>query len=392
MRDEQGGLPSIGGHQLGINASALLSPLTGIGRYTFHLVTELQQLLQRPPWLFYATDWHQEIRSAALPGAVGLKKVIKRWLPDSYRLARMLMQQRFSAGVRRHQVGLYHEPNYLAFDYRGPTVVTVHDLSWIRYPETHPAERVRVMDRLMPEIMRRADHVVVDSAFVRAEVMAHYGIAAERVSTVLLGVGAEFHPMDESLCEAVLRRYGLHFGQYLLTVGTLEPRKNLVTALAAFAQLPAALRRRMPLVIAGGAGWRMEGFAADVRQMVARREVILTGYISQAELPALYSAARMLVFPSLYEGFGLPPLEAMACGTPVIVADRASLPEVVGAAAILVEALDVAAMALQIQRLIEDEGLHQSLSEAGVQRARQFSWRRCALQTLSVYQSVLHQT
>lgn len=389
MRDDHTGLPSIGDRQLGINGLALLSPLTGIGQYTWNLVTELRQLLRHPPWLFYATDWRNEIRSAPMAGASGFKQIAKRLIPGSYRVARLLMQRRFNAGVRTHRIALYHEPNYLAFDYRGPTIVTVHDLSWVRYPQTHPAERVRRMNRLMPDIVRRADHIVVDSMFIRAEVMAHYGVAPERVSTVLLGVQPDFRPRDEAACQTVLLRHGLRYGAYLLAVGTLEPRKNLQTVLAAFAQLPATLRRRYPLVIVGGAGWRMEAFSASVRQMIARAQVILTGFVSQADLPMLYAAARMLVYPSLYEGFGLPPLEAMACGVPVICADRASLPEVVGNAGILIDALDDRVLAAQIERLIEDESLHQALSESGVQRARQFTWRRCALQTLNVYQSVL---
>ncbi len=392
MRDDHTRLPTIGDRQLGINGLALLSPLTGIGQYTWNLVTELRQLLRHPPWLFYATDWRSEIRSTPAPGANGLKQIVKRWMPGSYRVARLLMQRRFSAGVRKHRIALYHEPNYLAFDYRGPTVVTIHDLSWIRYPHTHPRERVRRMNHLMPDIVRRADHIVVDSAFIRSEVMAHYGVAPERVSTVLLGVQPDFRPRDEASCQTILQRHGLHYGGYLLAVGTLEPRKNLHTALAAFAQLPATLRRRFPLVIAGGTGWRMDAFPISTRQMIARAEVILIGYVPQADLPALYAAARMLVYPSLYEGFGLPPLEAMASGVPVICADRASLPEVIGGAGILVDALDDQAMSAQIERLIDDESLHQTLSESGVQRARQFTWRRCALQTLSVYQAVLHQS
>ena len=254
MRDDHAGLPSIGDKQIGINGVALLSPLTGLGQYTFHLVSEMQQLLSRPPWLFYGSDWRQELRDTPLPGISRLKKIVRRWLPDSYRMSRLLMQHRFSAGVRKQRIELYHEPNCLAFEYRGPTVVTVHDLSWIGYPETHPPERVRIMERLMPEIMRRADHVVVDSAFIRAEVLSHYGIAPERVSTVPLGVQPAFRPMDKYACQPVLHRFGLRFGRYILAVGTLEPRKNLATVLAAHAQLPAVLRRYMPLVIAGGEG------------------------------------------------------------------------------------------------------------------------------------------
>ncbi|MDP9107795.1 MAG: glycosyltransferase family 4 protein, partial [Pseudomonadota bacterium] len=171
----------------------------------------------------------------------------------------------------------------------------------------------------------------------------------------------------------------------------LEPRKNLATVLAAFARLPAAQRARYPLVIAGGMGWRMDGFSRSLGALLASGEVRLTGYVGQQDLPLLYAGARMLVYPSLYEGFGLPPLEAMASGVPVIVSDRASLPEVVGDAALQVDALDEIALTEQITRLLEDDRLHMKLREAGLMRARQFSWEACARQTLAIYRAVLAQ-
>lgn len=377
----------LNGMRLGINAVPLLGPLTGVGQYTYRLISEMQQLLDPQPWLFYGTNWGQDLRTAAPPAARRINDAIKRCLPNPLVLTRLLKQLRFSGGARRHAISLYHEPAYLALRYRGPTVVTVHDISWIRYPETHPRERVREMNRVMPAVLRRADHVVVDSEFVRREVIEHYGLAPERVTTILLGVASEFRPVAAS--GPVLAQYGLQAGRYILAVGTLEPRKNLSTVIAAFSRLPDSVRRQTPLVIVGMHGWGMEKFSAGLQQMIARGEVVLTGYVAQEELPALYSGARMFVYPSIYEGFGLPPLEAMACGTPVIVSNRASLPEVVGDAGLLVEALDDEAIRRHMQSLLEDDALHARLARAGQERAAAFTWRRFALQTLDVYRKVL---
>jgi glycosyltransferase involved in cell wall biosynthesis len=379
----------LNGVRVGINAVPLLSPLTGVGQYTYQLISELRQLLAMPPWLFYGTSWEQEIRRTAFPGTREINGAIKRMLPSPHLVTRFLKQGCFSMGVQRHRIGLYHEPAYLAFRFRGPTVVTVHDLSWVRHPETHPADRVREMNRLMPWVVERASHVVVDSEFVRQEVIDHYGVRKDRVTTALLGVSPEFRPMGVHECAPVLTQLGLQAGRYLLAVGTLEPRKNLTTVIAAFAQLPDAVRRNYPLIIVGMNGWGMDRFSASLRHLIDAGEVRMLGYVPQSDLPALYAGARLFVYPSLYEGFGLPPLEAMACGVPVIASHRASLPEVVGDAGLLVEPLDDAGIAQHIRMLIDDDARHAALSAAGIARSRDFTWRKFALEILAIYGKVL---
>ncbi len=382
-------MDALAGKRVGIGGLALLPPLTGVGRYTFHLAHEMQALLAEKPMFFYARQWSAELRPMAVPATAAVRGSIARWVPHAWRAARWLQQRRFTAGARANGIALYHEPNYLAFRFDGPTVVTVHDLSWIRYPQMHPAVRVRMMDAIMPRVARDAARIVADSEFTRREVIEHYGVAAERVSAVLLGVTGEFRPLAVEACAAALAARGLVHGRYILAVGTLEPRKNLATAIAAFARLPEAVRRSHPLVVAGMSGWGRDRFAPTVRDMIARGEVRITGYIAQEELPMLYSGARIFVYPSVYEGFGLPPLEAMACGVPVIVSRRASLPEVVGEAGVLVEGLDEVELAERMQALIDDDALHARLAVAGIDRARSFTWRRCAEGTLEVYRGAL---
>ena len=384
-------LPRIEDMRVAINAIAMLSPLTGIGQYAYNLVREMQDL-RLAPWLFYGASWSQELRAMTLPGMETAKTVFKRLMPKPYVVKRFLLQQTFSRGVKRHGVKLYHEPNFMSYRFDGPAVVTVHDLSWLRYPETHPADRVREMNRVMPRAMESAAHVLVDSDFVKREVMEHYGLPEGRITTTLLGVSTEFRPLTAEQCAAPLDRYRLQYGRYILAVATLEPRKNLSSLIAAFAQLPDTLRRRYPLVIAGMRGWGESMMSESLRNMIAKGEVKLVGYVAQADLPKLYAGARMFVYPSLYEGFGLPPLEAMACAVPVIASNRASLPEVVGNAGILSEALDDSRIAQHMRALIEDDALHAHLAKAGRLRARQFTWRKCAMETLAVYRRVLATT
>jgi len=374
--------------RVAINGMALMSPLTGIGQYTFNLVREMQAM-RLAPWLFYATDWRQDLRPPVLPGIDIAKNTIKRLIPRAYVVQRLFLQQFFLRGARRHDIQLYHEPNFMSYRFGGPTVVTVHDLAWLRFPETQPADRVREMNRIMPETVKRAAHIMVPSEFVRGEVIDHYGLRPDQVTASLLGVAPAFRPMSAEQCAQTLMRYDLQHGQYMLAVATLEPRKNLNTVLAAFSRLPQAIRQRYPLVIVGMRGWGQGLSSAGLPQMIAKGEVRLTGYVPQADLPGLYAGARLFAYPSLYEGFGLPPLEAMACGVPVIVSDRASLPEVVGDAGVLTEALDDQSMTQHMLALVENDVLHRRLSIAGVERAQTFTWRRCAERTLEVYAKVL---
>ncbi len=381
-------LPRIEDMRVAINSVAMLSPLTGIGQYAYNLVREMQDL-RLAPWLFYGASWSQELRAMTPPGMETAKTMFKHLVPKPYVVKRFLLQQTFSRGVKRHGIELYHEPNFMSYRFDGPAVVTVHDLSWLRYPETHPADRVREMNRIMPHAMEGAAHVLVDSDFVKREVMAHYGLSEARITTTLLGVSTEFQPQTAEQCAAPLDRYRLQYGRYILAVATLEPRKNLSSLIAAFAQLPDTLKRRYPLVIAGMRGWGGSIMTESLRNMIAKGEVRLVGYVAQTDLPKLYAGARMFVYPSLYEGFGLPPLEAMACAVPVIASNRASLPEVVGNAGILTEPLDDSRIAQHMRALIEDDALHAHLAKAGRLRARQFTWRKCAMETLAVYRRVL---
>lgn len=375
---------------VGINGIPMLSSLTGIGQYTYNLARAMREL-DVNPWLFYAAGWRQELRDRPVPGLGSAKSAFKRFVPNSYAVQRFLLQCSFTVGARKCKLDIYHEPSFMAYKFKGPSVVTVHDLSWVRYPETHPADRVKHMNSLMPETVKRVDHILVDSEFVRREVIDWFGVPENKVTTTLLGVSEEFKPMAFDAEIPAVRALGLLPNSYILSVATLEPRKNLKTLVSAFAALPSQVRAQFPLVIVGMRGWG-EGFMTpELATMLSRGEVKLTGFVEQADLPQLYAGARAFVYPSLYEGFGLPPLEAMASGVPVIASNRASIPEVVGDAGILLEALDVSTLTQAIAQLIEDDGLYARLRAAGLARSTGFTWRNCAQQTLDVYRSVLAQ-
>ena len=323
-----------------------------------------------------------------MAGIVAAKNAFKRVIPQSYEVMRAMRQLSFFVGSRRHRIDLYHAPNFLPLAFGGPTVITVHDLSFIRYPETHPKERVRVLEKRLPKDIARSEFVLVDSDFVRNEVLQVYGVAADKVVTTYLGVSERFRPMAAGETRAVLERHGLRHAEYVLSVGTLEPRKNLAGTLQAFGLLPAELRRRYPLAVVGMMGWHVDAVSSRLAALAEHGSVKPLGYVHDDDLPYLYAGARAFMYPSIYEGFGLPVLEAMAAGVPVVTSNRASLKEVAGAFAATLDPDDHAALGEALREALETSG-DPAAREKRVAWARTFTWQRCARATIAVYERAL---
>ncbi len=278
-------------------------------------------------------------------------------------------------------VDLCYSPDFvLPPQLRGRRIVTVHDLAYLVYPQCAVPSLGWYLHRAVPRSVARADLVLADSHSSRQDIIRLLGVPAERVRVVPLGVDAAYRPLeDRTLLEGVRVRYGLP-GRFLLFVGTIEPRKNLPRLLEALAGLPE--EERLPLVVVGKPGWLYEESFTSVARLGLGRWVYFLGFVPEEELPALYNLAAALVYPSLYEGFGLPPLEAMACGTPVLTSGTSSLPEVVGEAAVLVDPLEVVSIREGLQAIIQDGTLRERLRADGLERARAFTWERAAEELL----------
>ena len=276
-------------------------------------------------------------------------------------------------------------------------VVTVHDLGYHYYPEAHTLFQNAYLRWSTRYNARTATRVLADSDATRKDLLRYYGIPAERIVVVYPGRDETLTPVkDPQTLNAVHARYGLN-APYFLYVGTLHPRKNLVRLVNAFADLASAKRAtsestdgraNTKLVLAGQKGWLYEEIFAQVRRLGLENRVMFTGYVPDADLPGLLSGALAFVFPSLYEGFGLPVLEAMACGTPVICSNVSSLPEVGGDAALQIDPLDTEALAEAMHQVLTDEGLRTMLVERGHEQVQRFSWQRCASQVLQVLEDV----
>jgi glycosyltransferase involved in cell wall biosynthesis len=374
--------------KLAFNATPLLSPLTGIGHYTAALLQKLRATEDLDAFPFYSTSWlSPPWRVMRYPIAVvrNLLQVAARRTSRPLALRRSVQQQIFDRGLRRFGINLYHEPNYCPMDFNGPTVVTVCDMAYIRHPETMPQQRLQLLHECMPKVAAHATHILVISEFTKSELVQLLGVPPERVTVTYPGVRSQFRPRAAAEVAGILSRHDLTYGGYLLFVGTLEPRKNLVRTLRAYGSLPDGMKRRLPLVLAGMSGWLTDEIEADLGRPDLRPFVRLLDYVPETALPALFSGAAMLVYPSLYEGFGMPLTEAMACGIPVISSNCASMPEVAGEAAILVNPLDIDAIAQAIRRVAENPSEAARLSALGIARASSFTWANCVDPTVQVY-------
>ena len=271
-----------------------------------------------------------------------------------------------------------------------PHVVTVHDISYEFYPEHFPPRVRWMLKTLVPLTLRRAARVITVSEHARREIANRYRIAPERIAVTYEAADPRYRPVtDREQLERVRSRYGL-WGRYVLALGNLQPRKNLARLVSAYVDLRRSGQLQgVQLVLAGKAQWRESELYEDVRGSGFADDILFPGYIEDADLPALYSGALVFVYPSIYEGFGLPPLEAMACGTPVICSNAASLPEVVGDAALTVPPTDTSALAQTLWKVAGDPGLRAELVERGLRRAGRFSWQACAEETLQVYRDAL---
>ncbi len=271
---------------------------------------------------------------------------------------------------------VYHEPNMIARPVALPTVVTINDLSWHYEPSWHPAERLRWIDRNLPATLRRARRFVAISQFTKDAVVRELGVPAARIDVVPLAPAEEFRPVSAPDAAAALARHDLADRGYVFSISTLEPRKNFDRLLAAHLLLPAALRRRAPLVIAGGKGWGEVLARPEADAAIRDGTVRLLGHVADADLVTLTARAAVFAYVSLYEGFGLPVVEAMAAGTPIVASGTTAVGELASGAALLVDPLDIAAIAAGLRELLEDDALAERLRQAGLARAAGYTWTR----------------
>jgi glycosyltransferase involved in cell wall biosynthesis len=386
------------GIRLILETDAIVPPLTGIGRYTLELVKGLHhnqdigdlKCISRGQWHSPETIINEQLEldnikyGGSAPNVKGrwrrnpVKMIARRFLP----LVQMQALQKFSDSH------IYHAPNYRLTPYRGKKIATFHDLSLFKYSEFHPEERLKILIPAIEQAAESADHLITDSQQVRLELLEYFGLHEDKVTAIHLASSLDPQSIDPIERQKFMNQTGLTSGQYLLFVSTLEPRKNITKLLTAYETLPAALRRNYPLVLAGQLGWKSELIKNALHRGMARGDVHQLGYLSNQQLCYLYSGARAFVYPSLYEGFGLPLIEAQTFGVPVVTSNLSCMPEIVGDSGILVNPQDEIEISTAMLKIIEDDSLHGELSQKAYINAARYSWSKTTKKVIETYRLV----
>ena len=376
---------------IGIDVTSALSQGAGIGRYTRELISSLVKYDLASEYVLFSakqSSWDR-LSSRIDPDAhVQYKQapIGERWLYRIWHRLRLPVPIQMFTG----DIDLFYSPDFVLPPVRGdiPTILTVHDISFVHYPETFTPSLRNYLNKVVPRSIQNATHVLADSQATRDDLINLWQVNDEKITVIYPGVDPSFRPpSDKQQLANVRKKYNLGDEPYILSVSTIQPRKNYQMLIRAFKDVVDDFPHR--LVLAGGKGWLYEETLNEVEIQGLGDRVQFLGFVEDEDLPALYSDATLFVFPSLYEGFGLPILEAMACGVPAIVSDASSLPEVAGEAALVISPKEQGIWTAAIRDLLGDPNRQSQMVAGGFLRARQFGWKRSAEQLSAVLQRIL---
>lgn len=373
-----------------IDAVSLLSPLTGIGRYTYEVSKRV--VAQRSYDIFFNYGYH----SKELYGLLGkpsqkeqqtkkLQKFLKK-IPFLKKLSRYFYI--YITKFYRAKYDIYFQPNFIPNpNIKAARVIcTVHDFSFLLQPHWHTKELVEYYNKNFFKYIKKADHIITGSNFTKQEIINYLGIDAKNITVIYHGVNHDIYkPYPRVALQETKTKFKLP-SDFLLFVGSIEPRKNLLTLLRAYNLLTPAQKQELPLILVGFSGWENKEIMQELQK--DKENISYLGFVSDEELAHIYNLCTIFIYPSLYEGFGLPPLEAMACSTPVIVSNVASLPEVCGDAAIYIDPHNEENIKDSILILFNDKDLRDTLSQKAISQAASFSWEKSAAMHIEVFEKL----
>jgi len=390
-----------------VNATPLIPPISGIGRYTQQLLLSLlaepgiQDIDGFVPYAFYnrqqLLNMAQELEHEQQTTANGttapafkiaqLKKIAKK-IPAARYLKQQLQQAIIGGKIKQCKEHVYWESNYVLSPFDGAKVATVYDLSHIRYPDFHPSDRLKWLDKHLPKTIADADALVAISEFSKQEIISVFNVPAEKISIVPPAVAPVFRQQySDSQLQQLRQTYQLP-GQFVLSVGTLEPRKNIKGLVQAFSRLPQSLRKAYPLVLVGAKGWHTAEIEKVIKPLLSSGEIIILGYVTQPHIPLLYAAATVLAYVSHYEGYGMPVAEAMCSNTAVLTSNVASMPEVAANCAQLVDPNDIDQISEELNELLDDHVKREALQQRAKQVSDNYRWENSAQRLLRVFENV----
>jgi len=385
-----------------LGCDPLLQPLTGIGHYTQKLAKAFQDDEKIEELSLFAHGKffnHSLIDSCIINHRVdgsnqthfkliGEMRSALAKSTTAVKIYSALLPLLNSFTLRKYQDHIFHSPNFILPNFDGKKVVTVHDLSTIKFPQFHPKARVNFVNQQLEKSIFQADHIITDSEYVKREILDTFSLSEHRVTAIHLGADSLFRPRCAEECKT-LSKYNIEYKRFFLFVSTIEPRKNIVNLLTAFSLYREKNANGLPLILVGSEGWNDDAIKVLIARIYAKGWIKHLGYVVQEDIPLLYSSAKALLFPSIYEGFGLPVLEAMQSGIPVLTSKSSSMSEITQKNAALVDINDIDDMSLSIERFCVDDMWVNDLIEGGIARAEEFSWGKCVEETINVYQSLM---
>jgi len=373
-----------------LGVEAIHPPITGIGRYNLELARRLPHISGIDAVRFWKRDGLVDHFEPGESRELGPPRLRSRLLRNRFTLPlhRAYRTWHSSRTLARLADHVYHGPNYHVPEFAGPSIATIHDLSVFRFPDFHPRERVEATTRTILRAVAYATLLITDSLWVRRELIERFALPEDRVVSIPLGVGPEFHPRDEAETAQVLRAIGLRHGGYTLCVATIEPRKNIELLIRAYESLPGGLRNRFPLLLIGDRGWRSDALHRRIESGVHEGWIRYPGYVPEAALPVIYAGARAFALVSHYEGFGLPLLEAFASGIPAVTSVDSALSELADGAALLAHSQDVESIRTALRASLEDDAWRPTARARGLKIAERHTWSGTAARTVAAYAQV----
>ena len=377
--------------RIGIDITSAITQGGGIGRYTRELVHALTAVDQANEYRFFSANIKAEspVQNSIPQGencSYHPAPLNERWLYRVWYRAQLPIPVQWVVG----KLDLFHSPDFVLPPTSGniPTLLTVHDISFAFFPDVYPEKLVSYLNQVVPRSVKKATHILADSQATKDDLIEVWNTPSDKITVLYSGADERFQPVtDAAKITAVRQKYNLGDTPYILSVGTVQPRKNYQMLIRAFA--PIAKTHPHNLIISGGKGWLYDEMMAEIERQGLNGRVHFIGFVDDADLPTLYSDATLYVMPSIYEGFGIPVLEAMGCGVPVISSNASSLPEVAGDTAVLIPPDDQAAWTTAIQELLDNPAKRDTLKKGGFAQAQTFSWQKSAQQLIGIYENLL---
>ena len=365
-----------------VNAIPLRGQMNGIGRYISNIFNELMDKKDIDLEFFYGTYFSKKLErdTEINPTLLSVTKNI----PFYYALRELYISRAIKYKIKNKKY-IYHNPNFISYKLDVPIITNIHDISFIKYPDYHPKKRVDFLTAHIKNSISISDIILTDSNFIRDEIIDYFKISQDRVVSIPLAASKIFTELKSNDIDQVLSSLSLTYKKYFLSISTIEPRKNIISAIKAFINLPTKIQNEYPFVIVGGSGWLNSDFYSLITPLVTTKKIIFLGYLAEEKLPSLYAGAKLFIYLSIYEGFGIPILEASACGTPVITSNTSSIPEIASGFAVMVNPTNIDDICNGIMSIISNDLYEKKLIINGLSNTKKYTWADTANKTLKIY-------